>query len=175
MNQNKVEDDFERRETTLMKSSRPMLVCFKADKFNCKIIKDYFVNDCCFGDDLCSWLIAEFTAAGCKCDDKPQQEDFGWFFNLYPGKGKHRLVCGYQSETAYTDAHKGEGNWLVWIEHSKNFISSLLGGGHENIDFELLKLLHKILKDSTDVLEIRWFTKDDFDRGAESHPQDPPV
>jgi hypothetical protein len=63
----------------------------------------------------------------------------------------------------------------VWIEHPTNFISSLLGGANKNIDFELLKLLQKILSESADVSDIRWFTKDDFDSGDESRPQDPPA
>jgi hypothetical protein len=86
-----------------MKSSKPMLVCFKADKFNSTIAKDYFINPSCFGDDVCMWLISEFTTAGCRCDEKPEQEDFGWYFNIYPGKAKHTLICGYQNDNAVVE------------------------------------------------------------------------
>ena len=34
-------------------------VHFRSRAFNCTQPRDYFINECCFGDDVCRWLIHE--------------------------------------------------------------------------------------------------------------------
>ena len=39
-------------------------VVFRSDAFNTSETKDYFINECCFGDDLARWLIEQLRARG---------------------------------------------------------------------------------------------------------------
>src|SRR5437016_2303767 len=59
--------------------SRKMVTeaAFRSSAFNTSVVKPYFINECCFGDDLAEWMIARLRANGIQTDDKPGQEDFG--------------------------------------------------------------------------------------------------
>src|SRR5437764_5341273 len=50
-------------------------VRFRSTAFNCTEPRDYFINPCCFGDDVCRWLIRELRARGHRTADEPGQED----------------------------------------------------------------------------------------------------
>jgi len=45
-----------------MESEIRTVVTFESTAFNMITPRDYFVNPCCFGDDLAEWLIREISA-----------------------------------------------------------------------------------------------------------------
>ena len=49
-------------------------VHFRSTAFNCTEPKDYFINDCCFGDDVARWLIQLITWHEAGTDDEPLSE-----------------------------------------------------------------------------------------------------
>ena len=55
---------------------------FESRAFNHTEPKEYFINPCCFGDDLARWLMEELAQQGIGVDDEPGQEDFGWYFEF---------------------------------------------------------------------------------------------
>ena len=38
------------------------VVTFRSSAFNTTESKDYFINECCFGDDAARWIIERLTA-----------------------------------------------------------------------------------------------------------------
>ena len=72
---------------------------------------DYFINPCCFGDDVAKWLIRELRRQGMEIDEEPGQEDFGWYLNFETAGVAHTFVIGHR-QTGATE----EGTWIGWLE-----------------------------------------------------------
>jgi hypothetical protein len=51
---------------------RPV-VTFRSTAFNVTEKHTYFINDCCFGDDVAKWLIGELRKEALQTDDEPGQ------------------------------------------------------------------------------------------------------
>jgi hypothetical protein len=78
---------------------------FQSTAFNCTEPKDYFINPCCFGDDVGKWLSAKLIEQGYVCDDVGQ-EDWGWYFMCNIRDQKYYVNIGYV---------EGEG-WRLLLE-----------------------------------------------------------
>jgi hypothetical protein len=79
-----------------MASETRTVVGFRSTAFNMAEPKDYFINPCCFGDDVAKWLIAELRNEGVETDEKPSQEDFGWYLNFDVARTSHTFVIGHR-------------------------------------------------------------------------------
>jgi hypothetical protein len=64
-----------------MESEIRTVVTFESTAFNMTEPKDHFINPRCFVDDVAAWLIRELRKQGIGTDEKPGQEDFGWYLN----------------------------------------------------------------------------------------------
>jgi hypothetical protein len=139
------------------------VVTFHNSRFNTSESRDYFINPCCFGDDVARWLIAQLRGEGYETDEAPGQEDFGWFFNFTVSFHKHCLVIGLQPGDDDEEA-----TWIGWVELSRRFTPSLLGrdGGVESA---AVNAIHKALSAAPSTRNIRWHFRQEFDR----NPYDP--
>jgi len=144
------------------------VVTFKSKQFNITEPKDYFINPGCFGDDLCMWMISQLRDMEIECDEKPGQEDFGWYFDFSKDMVKYCLVCGFRAEDDGED-----GTWVAWVERSAGFLSSLFGGRDRGIEAGGPNTIHQILVASPEVSQIRWHHKKDFERGDEAGADGP--
>jgi len=126
-------------------------VAFHSNAFNCTQPRDYFINDCCFGDDVCKWLIAQLRARGIATADKPGQEDFGWYFTFTVDGAEHCFVVGFQPN----DPAKGD-RWLGSIERSVGFLRSIFGGRRRDISPKAVEAIDAALKSSTDIRKMVW-------------------
>lgn len=145
-----------------VKSNTRTLVTFQTEKFNTTTDRDYFINPGCFGDDLCKWLIEQLTADGIKCDAQPGQEDFGWYFNFSVDDEEYCWVC------AFRPADETEpGIWIGWIEKATGFLAGIFGGREKNIQRSASLEIHKVLVNSSEISNIRWHIRADFERGNE--------
>ena len=134
------------------------VVTFESSAFNTSEPKAYFINACCFGDDVAKWLVAELRAAGHAADAEPGQEDFGWYFNFVIDGLKHCFVIGFRP-----GEEKDPGEWIGWLERRR---FRLLSRG-KGISREAAEAVHKVLAGSEKVRSLRWHLKDDFDKGLE--------
>src|SRR6267378_7831977 len=126
-----------------MDSEIRTVVTFNSKAFNMVEPKDYFINPCCFGDDVAKWLINELRKQGVKADEQPGQEDFGWYLNFeITGKG-HTLVIGHRPS-----GESEAGIWIGWLERNTGFIGSLFGGRKRGIQPSAIQAIHRILSDS---------------------------
>ncbi len=128
-------------------------VQFHSTLFNCTEPKDYFINDCCFGDDVARWLIARLRAQGVQTADEPSQEDFGWYFDFGAGGAGHCFILGFQPN----DPQTGD-RWLGWIERpTRGFFNTLFSGGRQrDILPEAVRAIDAALTSSPDIHRISW-------------------
>lgn len=124
---------------------------FRSSAFNTSQVRDYFVNDCCFGDDLAKWLIGRLRSAGVETDEEPGQEDFGWYFEFRVPAGKHCCILGYQED-------EPEGLWHLWLERSRGLVGSLLGRRAHGIDEAALRAINDALASAPEIRDFEWAT-----------------
>lgn len=138
------------------------VVTFKSAAFNTTEAKGHFINPGCFGDDAAKWLMGELRKKGVKTDDKPGQEDFGWYLNFDAAGTSYTLVIGYRP-----GGEAGDGTWIGWLERSRGPIGSLLGARKRGIDPSATEMLHSIFSGSPQIRDVRWHFRHDFDKGQE--------
>jgi hypothetical protein len=140
-----------------MDSKVRTVVTFESTAFNMAEPKDYFINPCCFGDDLAKWLIDELRKQGLETDDEPGQEDFGWYLNFETADISHTFVIGHRP-TGETEA----GTWFGVIERNRVFFR------RRGIQPSAVDAIHRILSTSPLIRDVRWHFKLDFDKGVPS-------
>jgi hypothetical protein len=151
-----------------MESEIRTVVTFESTAFNMTEPKDYFINSCCFGDDVAAWLIRELRKQGMGTDEEPGQEDFGWYLNFDAAGIGHTLVIGHRPNGA-TEA----GTWIGWLERKRGLIGSVLGGRRRGIQASAAQTIHRILTGSPVVRGVRWHFQRDFDNGVERGASSP--
>jgi hypothetical protein len=133
-------------------------VIFQSTAFNTTESKDYFINECCFGDDLARWLIEQLNARGIRTEPEPGQEDFGWWLTFRVGATDYDFVLG--SRRGNNDKHE----WMGWIERSRGFVGSLFGARKRGIKADAVEVIHAILSVSPKISDVRWFSNEDFNK-----------
>lgn len=102
------------------------------------------------------WLIAELRKRGVATDDKPGQEDFGWYLNFRIADKAYTYVVAYRPDDQI---------WIVWVERNAGLLASLFGGCSRGVGMEPLELLHAVLSGSDKIREVQWHFQSDFDKG----------
>jgi hypothetical protein len=144
-------------------------VTFNTSLFNTTEEKENFINPCCFGEDAANWIMENIPTDGLMLDEEPDQEDWGWYFDLRLGETTYQICIGFRPED-----EEGQGDWLVFIVRDCGFIRSLFGKEKKECAKEVPLAIHKALSSSTEIKNIRWHYKKDFDacneEKGESHP-----
>jgi hypothetical protein len=149
-----------------MKELRTVVV-FWSEAFNTCEPRPYFINECCFGDDLARWLIARMRANGVETDDEPGQEDFGWYFGYRTADGAYLFVLGHRPDEAVF-------NWIGWVERDCGFFAGLFGRARR-IAQSGLDALHAALDGAAELRDVAWHRRSDFDRGDETQGAERPT
>ena len=71
-----------------MARSIPTEAFFRSDAFNNTQPRPYFIDECCFGDDVARWLARRLSESGATAKE-PDQEDFGWHLSFSVGGKEH--------------------------------------------------------------------------------------
>lgn len=119
-------------------------VRFKSPLFNSSEVKNYFINDCCFGDDLGAWLKPRLEAQGYVVEG-PDQEDWGWYLHCSKGTTRHYLNMGFSADD----------EWLMWVERSRS-LGDWIRGRNKEADVQLVLDLHSLLSAAPEILDLRW-------------------
>ena len=151
-----------------MKSGIRTVVTFESTAFNMTKSKDYFVNPCCFGDDVAEWLIAELRKQGIRAEEKPGQEDFGWYLNFEAAGIAHTFVIGHRPR-----GEKEAGMWIGWLERKRGLFGSILGRRRRGIQASAAQAIHQALTASSAIREVRWHFQADFSSGVEHGAESP--
>ena len=138
------------------------LVTFRSSVFNMSEPKEYFINPCCFGDDVARWLAGQLRGKGHQADEVPGQEDFGWYLRFSVFGIAHCFVIGYRPGD-----DNEEGAWIGFLERRRGMIAFLLGVHKRGIQPAAVRAIHEILTGSPQIWDVRWHFRHDFDRGYE--------
>ena len=145
-------------------------VIFKSRAFNTTQRKEYFINDCCYGDDVARWLIEQLRSRGVQTDAEPGQEDFGWYFGFRVGDTDYHFVIGHRPADGGDPAV-----WIGWLERKTGLLGSLFGARKRRIQSDGTRTIHSVLSSSPQVTSIRWHHQQDFDAGKEDNGQTEPT
>jgi hypothetical protein len=137
------------------------VVTFKSSSFNMSEPREYFINPGCFGDDVAKWLVEQLRSKGYQTSEVPSQEDFGWYFTFVESGVEHCFVIGLRP------GDDAEDIWIGWLERSRGFVVSVVGGRQRDIQPDAPWAIHEILSSSSQIQEVRWHLRRDFDGGRE--------
>ena len=146
------------------------LVTFQNSAFNTSEPKNYFINACCYGDDVARWLIEQLRSRGMQTDAEPGQEDFGWYFGFRAGVTDYQFVIGHRPGDSSDPAV-----WIGWLERKTGLLGSMFGGRQRGLQLEGVRAIHSVLSSSPQVSSIRWHHQQDFDAGKEDEGQTEPT
>jgi hypothetical protein len=136
-------------------------VTFVTKLFNTEDVKDYFINPRCFGDDCAQWLIDRLVSQGSeKVDERPTQEDWGWFFTVTTGQRDFMIGVGLCED------EEAPNTWMVFIDSQLGRLSGKFFGRSD--DAELLAVCQAVdraIKSASEISDVRWYTEEDWVKG----------
>ncbi len=138
------------------------VVLFRSDAFNTTEERDYFINSCCFGDDVARWFISELQKSNVVVDAEPGQEDWGWYLFFTCGNVQHTLLIRLRPEDDDSN------DWLCFIEGSPRSFWSWIKREKKTIHPCAARAIHDVLSKSDKITQIRWLHKERFDACDES-------
>jgi hypothetical protein len=122
-------------------------ILFETARFNLSEVKEHFINDCCFGEDLAAWLQGRLNSKGMHALE-PYQEDWGWEFSVKDSLGSYYVgVGGNGAEDAL---NKDQGEWRVMISKRRSLWSILTGKNKLSVNEQIISSIRKILEAETD-------------------------
>jgi hypothetical protein len=138
------------------------IATFRSTTFNATDPKPYFINPCCFGDDLAQWLISQLRARSVETENEPGQEDFGWYLGLRLAGTRYFLIITFRPD----DVVEGK-TWIIRIERNCGLIARAFGGQKRGIDVAVPQLLRSILTDAAHIEDVRWHSSEEFEKESE--------
>ena len=136
-------------------------VMFVTTLFNATEVRDYFINDCCFGEDCSEWLIDKLKSQNnLQVDAEPVQEDWGWCFGAKAGQRSFLIGVGLYEDDAVPN------RWLIFIDSQLGSVKRMLFGQADQAEhLAVCEAIERALKGEPRISEIRWFTETDFKSG----------
>ena len=133
--------------------------------FTATAVRDYFINDCCFGDDGAAWLIEKLKEQrDLQVDAEAIQEDWGWCFGAKVGPRSFLVGVGLYEDDDVPN------RWLVFIDSQLGSVKRMLFGQTDQAEhLAVCEAIDRVLKDEPSISDIRWFTETDFKSGTEDN------
>ena len=135
---------------------------FEDPMFNASEPKDYFINDCCYGDDVARALMEQLRSHGIQTDTDPGQEDFGWYFGFRAGGIDHQFIIGHRPADGTSPAV-----WIGGLERKAGLLGTMFGARDRGIKPDAASIIHLAISSLPEVSNIHWHRKKDFDAGVE--------
>ncbi len=138
-------------------------VTFVTALFNATEVRDYFINDCCFGDDCAAWLIDKLRSqSDLQVEAEPVQEDWGWCFGAMVGQRDFLIGVGLCEDDDVPN------RWLVFIDSQLGSVRRMLFGQADQAEhLAVCTAVDHVLKLEPRISDMRWHTKASFDSGKE--------
>ena len=122
---------------------------FRTSAFNTSEVRDYFINEGCFGDDLAKWMIGRLREAGVETDDEPGQEDLAG-----TSSSRSRPVRTAASWDTRRTSQKacGISGWSA----AAGCWDSILGRRGHGIDEAAVRALDAVLASAAEIRDLQW-------------------
>jgi hypothetical protein len=115
---------------------------FTTDRFNLSQPRDYFVNECCYGDDAARWLVEQLQARGLTVTE-PDQEDWGWYFDAQFNGASYFIGVGRNSD--HDRSRPDFGEWRLMVQKHRTLWEQLTGANKLEEHDAFFVLLEDIL------------------------------
>jgi hypothetical protein len=115
---------------------------FSTDRFNLSQPREYFINDCCYGDDAARWFVEQLRARGLTVTE-PGQEDWGWYFDAQSGGAAYFVGVGGNSDDETSGTNQGQ--WRLIVEKHRTIWEKLSGANRLEEQDGFIALLKDIL------------------------------
>jgi hypothetical protein len=126
-----------------MPAARRYDLIFSSDRFNLSEPQDYFINDCCYGDDVAKWLADQLRQRGIEVTE-PDQEDWGWYFEARYDESAYFVGVGGTPDDE-SPPSRNSGHWRLIVEKHRSFMERLRQSNLFDADDPFLKLLQEVL------------------------------
>jgi hypothetical protein len=138
-------------------------VTFATALFNATAVRDYFINDCCFGDDCAAWLIEKLKEQrDLQVDTEAIQEDWGWCLGEKVGPRSFLVGGGLYEDDDVPN------RWLVFIDSQLGSVKRMLFGQADQVEHRAVcEAIDRVLKGELEINDIRWYSKAGFESGLE--------
>jgi hypothetical protein len=120
-------------------------ILFTTNRFNLSVVKQHFINPCCFGEDLAAWLRQKLTEKGVNVS-QPGQEDWGWYLKTRLEETSYFLAMSGNPDQPRTDL----GEWRVIVERNRTVWQRLRGRGKIDSRDRMTELIEEILRTQND-------------------------
>jgi hypothetical protein len=128
-------------------TSRSDLI-FSTDRFNLSEPREYFINDCCYGDDAARWLAERLRARGLTVTD-PDQEDWGWYFDAEFNGAAYFVGVGGNSDDETSPSNRGE--WRLMVQKHRTLWQKLSGANRLDENDAFTAILKEILASESNL------------------------
>jgi hypothetical protein len=120
-------------------------------RFNVSKVGEYFINPCCFGEDLAAWLrikLADRVATV----GPPGQEDWGWYLQVKYDRDSYLLgMSGYAEENS---ANADDGEWRIVVKKNRSIWQWMSGKGQITVQDGMFALIQTILRNEPAIREV---------------------
>lgn len=120
---------------------------FETDRFNVTQPKEYYINECCYGDDAAAWLRGRLADSNIEATE-PGQEDWGWYIYVFHHGNRYFIgITGYaQDETA-----SNCGEWRLMIGKRRSLREMITGKNRMLQNEPIIGILTRILDAHSDM------------------------
>ena len=101
-------------------------ILFETSRFNLSKVGERFINPCCLGEDLASWLRTELANKHVEAA-QPYQEDWGWELPVTHANDAYYLCMSGNPDDSGTS--KDDGEWRVIVQKRQSIWQRLTGKG----------------------------------------------
>ena len=129
-------------------------ILFTTSRFNATEVKEHFINDCCFGEDLAKWLKVRLVARGLECDD-PGQEDWGWYLPVSNGVIKYTLNCSAMTDPDAGPQTSNDAEWRIVVVRHRTLKEKLKGEGRIQLNDPVLSWVFELCQSEPDFADAR--------------------
>ena len=115
---------------------------FITDRFNLSQPRDYFINDCCYGDDAARWFVEQLRARSLAVTE-PGQEDWGWYFDAKLGGAAYFVGVGGNCDNETASTNRGE--WRLMVQKHRTLWQKLTGANQLEEHDPFIALLRDVI------------------------------
>ena len=120
-------------------------ILFKSERFNLSEPRDFYINDCCFGDDVARWLVGVLRSRNVDVTE-PDQEDWGWYIDVALAGQRYFVGIGGVADDEQSLGNRGQ--WRLMIEKYRTIWERIRRCNELSPEDPLVRLLLDIVADA---------------------------